>query len=98
MEVTLADFSWGRPFGFAWGSILIVAIIIAVIIAPFFINRIRKIRDPVSGTAQVLSMWRVGSVSNNSVVPSIICRLKLQVQTPGSEPYVVRRWQNFAPW
>jgi hypothetical protein len=54
--------------------------------------------NAVAGTAQVVSLRRIGSMMQNSLVPQIMCRIGLRVQVPGSEPYDVKIWKGWAPW
>jgi hypothetical protein len=53
---------------------------------------------PVVGSAQVLSLRRIGSMAVNSLVPQIMCRIGLRVDVLGREPYDVKIWNGWAPW
>jgi hypothetical protein len=59
------------------------------------LTRSPKFRGPaLTGTAQVLSLRRIGSMSINSMVPKVICRIGLRVEVPGRPPYEVKVWQG----
>lgn len=65
---------------------------------PVAVRELRKIRGPVQpGLATVLSLRQFGSVAANGPA-RMVCRLRLQVQAPGAEPYEAVVWHNIAPW
>ncbi|HTQ18294.1 hypothetical protein [Mycobacterium sp.] len=98
MHHHLAYFSSSSSGGWDWFSVLLTVVIIAVIIGPFIVRRMRQIRGPVlTGTAQVLSLRQFGSGAVNGP-PRQICRFRLRVEIPGQEPYEVAHWQNVGAW
>jgi hypothetical protein len=96
---TLAD---GSALTNAAVGILVIALTLAgpgIALAVWWMFRKPKFRGPaLSGTAQVVSLRRIGSMAVNSLVPQIMCRIGLRVDVLGHEPYEVKIWKGWAPW
>ncbi len=100
MDRYLAVGSSSSPGGgfWTWSNILWMVVLVGVpILGPVIVRQMRKIREPVAGTARVLSVRQLGSVAVNGPARQI-CRYRLRVEVPGREPYSVTHWQNVAPW
>ena len=81
---------WGPPV-----AVLLFASTPCLIALVFLVSRMfrsPKFRGPaLTGTAQVLSLKRIGSMMVNSLVPQVMCRIALRVDVPGRQPYEVKR-------
>ena len=80
-------------------TIFLVGLAPGIPIALWWMFRTPKFRGPaVTGTAQVLSLRRIGTMSENSMIPQVMCRIRLRVELPGSEAYEVKLWKGWSPW
>lgn len=72
---------------------------IAGVVGSFLVRRFRSPRGPMEqGTAEVLSLRQWGSLSVNTAVPRVICRIAVRVYVPGREAYRATVWRNVDPW
>jgi hypothetical protein len=100
--MNVANLADGSALGHAGLAILGIVLAFgtpAIPVALWWMFRQPKFRGPaLSGTAQVLSLRRIGSMAVNSLVPQIMCRIGLGVNVPGHDPYQVKIWKGWAPW
>ncbi len=96
--LAIGSSSWAGGGFWTWQNLLWMVVLVGVpILGPVVVRQMRKIRQPVAGTARVLSVRQFGSIAVNGPA-RLICRFRLRVEVPGREPYNVTHWQNVAPW